>query len=294
MDFSDAIYELDNMIAGMERADSIGADVISASICYREFTNPYVLPLTKSQLDGHTTSVSQAANLAVAKGIFCVVIAGNEGQSTWGFLCTPGDADSVLTIGSVAASKVSAPSSGPGPNSSGRVKPDLCFVGEPAFILAGMKWITLQSGTSVAAPQAAGYAACLLQAFPDASLYQIRQAMIQSADSFTNPSPKRGYGVPDFRKVFSSLSLSSGTLNYKQQLDVRPNPFENFIVLTLPDQSARTECNLFDMLGRNVPVRTHRLGNQLRIEPVNSLPAGIYVLQAGVNGLRSALRVVHQ
>src|SRR5690606_24048534 len=115
--------------------------------------------------------------------------------------------------------------SSPGPNASGRVKPDVCLLGAPARVFGGSNSVLSASGTSFAAPQAAGYAACLMQAYPKATPYQIRQAIIRSADSFATPSAKRGYGVPNFRNVYQSLSVGSPTGS--AALSVKPNPFWN-------------------------------------------------------------------
>lgn len=290
--FTDAIYELDNLIAGIERADSIGADVICASVVYNIFFSPYYYSFTKAQLDGHTTNVSRAVNMAVAKGIFYVTSAGNEGGNPWNYLDSPGDADSALTIGAVDFSKNVSAYSSPGPNASGRVKPELCFLGDRPYVFSAGNAIVSVSGTSFAAPQAAGYAACLLQAFPNKSLFQVRNAMIRSADEYTSPKAQRGYGVPDFRKIFDLLGVEKS--NSVSLLSVHPNPFKNTLVLTLPERTTRTECSLYDLLGRNIPVRQLRTGIELRIEPLRDLPTGVYVLKAEIDGVASAIRVIHE
>lgn len=290
--FTDAVYELDNLIAGIERADSIGADVISASIVYNIFYNPNYYSFTKAQLDGHTTNVSRVVNMAVAKGIFYVTSAGNEGGNAWNYLDSPGDADSALTIGAVGFTKLISAYSSPGPNASGRIKPELCFLGDRPYVFINGNSVVSVSGTSFAAPQAAGYAACLLQAYPNASLFQIRDAMIRSADEYTTPKAQRGYGVPDFRRAFDMLGVEKEhpvTLT-----SVHPNPFNAALMLTLPQQNATLDCAMYDLLGRNIPVRIQRMGIDVRIEPLNNLQPGVYVLKVEVNGVSTAVRVVHE
>lgn len=106
---SEQVVEMDNMIAGFERADSIGADVVSTSLGYNTFFGPTFYSIPQAQLDGKTTIAAKAANMATSKGMLMIITAGNEGG---GGLLTPGDADSALTIGNVLATKIPATSSG--------------------------------------------------------------------------------------------------------------------------------------------------------------------------------------
>jgi hypothetical protein len=289
--FTDALYELDNLIAAVERADSLGADVISASVVYNIFISPNFSSFTKAQLDGHTTNVARAVNMAVAKGIFYTSSTGNEGGNSWDYLDSPGDADSALTIGSVTTARAVSGFSSPGPNASGRIKPDVCLLGDPATIFGGGNGIINSSGTSFAAPQAAGYAACLMQAFPHAKPYQIRQAIIRSADSFTSPSAKRGYGVPNFRSVYQFLNVDSpvGAI----PLTVQPNPFRTSFTITLPVSSVIADIALYDAIGRRLGVSTQRSGSSVRVETAADLPSGLYILNAIVDGTPTTVKLTH-
>ena len=58
-----------------------------------------------------------------------VVAAGNDGATSWHFISTPADADSVLTVGAVNAAGAVASFSGYGPSSDGQVKPTVASVG---------------------------------------------------------------------------------------------------------------------------------------------------------------------
>jgi serine protease AprX len=127
--------EMDNFLAAMERADSIGADVITGSIGYNEFDLPKTYSFAYEEFNGHTTMLAKGANIATSKGILFVASAGNEGQGPWRYILTPGDADSAITVGSVDINQNIAGNSGYGPNAAGRVKPDVCMVGQPASIL---------------------------------------------------------------------------------------------------------------------------------------------------------------
>ena len=61
-------------------------------------------------------------NMAARKGMLVVVAAGNEGNGSWHYI-SPGDADSVLTVGAVDTLGRVASFSGYGPSSDGQIKP---------------------------------------------------------------------------------------------------------------------------------------------------------------------------
>ncbi|MEO6833718.1 MAG: S8 family peptidase [Chitinophagaceae bacterium] len=291
--FTDALYELDNLIAGMERADSLGADVISASIVYNTFSSPYPSSFTHADLDGHSTNVSHAVNMAVAKGVFYTTSAGNEGTNSWNFLDAPADADSALTVGSVGSTKVASAISSPGPNSSGRVKPDVCLLGENVALFTGNNTIGAYNGTSFAAPQAAGYAACLMQAFPKATPFMIREAIIKSADHYTNPTAKIGYGVPDFKKVFQYLEVQMPKAN--ELLVVTPNPFGNSLQLSIPANTKEAKFALNDVLGRTIPlIITQSNSTNYLLQVPTDLAPGFYFLNTILDGRKSVEKLKHE
>ncbi len=288
---TDALYELDNLVSGMERADSIGADVISSSLVYNIFTNPYFYIVDKAALDGHTMPVARAMNIATAKGILCVEAAGNEGANSWNFLTTPADADSALTIGAVTSARSPAGFSSPGPNAAGRIKPDVCLQGDPAAVFTSGNSVGYSGGTSFSCPQAAGWAACLLQAFPALPPAIIRTAIDSSADQ-RPPTPKLGFGIPDFRKAQQLLAKfmtppADGTLR------VMPNPFIRDFSVMLPNAAAVADLRLYDALGREVSLVQVRNGASIKASVANTLPAGIYVLRLVVEGQQLTQKLVH-
>lgn len=291
--YADALYELDNLIAGMERADSIGADVISASIVYNTFSSPYFSSFTKAELDGHTTNVSQAVNMAVAKGIFYTTAAGNEGANSWNFLDAPADADSALTVGAVGSNKIAAVLSSPGPNASGRVKPDVCLLGINVALFTGNNNIGAYNGTSYSAPQAAGYAACLMQAFPKAMPFMIREAIIKSADNYTNPTAKLGYGVPDFKKAF--LYLEQQLPKPSEFLVVTPNPFGKLLLISVPANTSRAKFLLCDVLGRTIPSAiSQQNSTTYQLEMSADIAPGFYFLNVILDGKMSVQKLRHE
>jgi hypothetical protein len=97
----EARTEEDNWIAAVERLDSLGVRLINTSLGYAlGFTNPKE-NYKPSEMDGRTSKISRAAQVAVEeKGMLIVVSAGNEGDDArWRVVSTPADAQGVLSVG---------------------------------------------------------------------------------------------------------------------------------------------------------------------------------------------------
>ncbi len=189
--------ELDNWVAAIELADSLGVHISSTSLGYTEFDNPDY-NLTYQDMDGHSNRASRAATIAARKGMLVVVAAGNEGSKPWYYIGAPADADSILSVGAVDKDGYIAPFSSYGPAADGRVKPEVCAVGSGTVLIQpSNNEIVASNGTSFACPLLAGMAACLWSALPDETAMQIRERIIRSAHLYTNPDDHYGYGIPD-------------------------------------------------------------------------------------------------
>jgi hypothetical protein len=198
--------EEQNWVAGMERADSLGIDISSTSLGYRTFDNPIFNYNYATDLNGNTTLSAKGADMAAKKGILCVIAAGNEGTSTWHFIITPSDADSVMAVGAVNTSGVVGSFSSYGPSSDGQIKPSVAAVGVGAVIAnPSTGQPTFGNGTSFACPNMAGLTTCLWQAFPEINNMGIINVIQESATRATNPNDRVGYGIPDMKKAFVKL-----------------------------------------------------------------------------------------
>ena len=205
-----------NMVCGMERADSAGADVISASLGYSEFDNAS-FNYTYSQMNGNTTISVVGADLAVKKGILFVNAAGNEGSATWHYITTPADGDSVLAVGAVNTAGAVGSFSSYGPSSDGQVKPDVASVGVSTIVQATNNTVVTGSGTSFACPNMAGLATILWQGFPAVSNMRIVRALREAGSIASAPNDRIGYGIPDLKSAFGTLltefATSSSTIS---------------------------------------------------------------------------------
>lgn len=272
--------EMDNMVAAMERADSIGADIITVSLGYNVFEAPIPFSLTYQQIDGHTTQAAKGANMATRKGILFVASAGNEGgNSQWPYILTPGDADSAITVGSVDPNQVPASNSGYGPNSSGRIKPDVCMVGQPVVILDIDETPRAASGTSFATPQLAGWAACLWQTVSTGTPDKLKNAIRKSASFYTNPTNRQlGYGVPDFGKAADYLDVKDTPKAPTNWAWIQSNPVGSEILLHLDQtHTGNVAVRITDISGRTVYSEERK-----RLVGVHSIPFSAAGLSSGV------------
>ncbi|MCC6459669.1 MAG: S8 family serine peptidase [Saprospiraceae bacterium] len=194
-----------NWIAGAEWADSVGADIINASLGYTSF-NDTTLSHHFAQLDGRTTIASRGATIAASKGMIICNSAGNSGDEPWRYLGVPADAAGVLAVGAVDSEAKHATFSSHGPTADGRIKPDLVAPGDQVVVAGNTGTeLGLSSGTSLAAPMLSGALASLWSAYPEKTASEILEAVFSSADQADGPDSLRGYGLPNMAAAWLSL-----------------------------------------------------------------------------------------
>jgi subtilisin family serine protease len=183
----------DRWIAGLEWADSLGAQVVNSSLGYNTWDDG--TGYAYADLDGKTGLTTRAAQLAVERGIAVVAAAGNEGNTGWGYLTTPADAPGVIAVGAVDLEGALAGFSSRGPTADGRIKPDVVAPGEGVVTAAarGDDYVRL-SGTSFAAPLVSGAVALLRQARPAWGPEELREALRRSAEDLGEAGPDTLYG----------------------------------------------------------------------------------------------------
>ena len=299
---------------GAEWADSLGADVINCSLGYTTFDLPDP-SYAYADMNGHTTLITRAAQIAASKGILVVAAVGNEGAMQCHYLSAPSDAngDSVIAVGAVDVSGTPASFSSYGPSYDGRVKPDLAAFGVSNWTVntsGNPAEYSIRSGTSFATPLIAGVAACLLQARPQWSAHDVALALRASASRKGTPDDRVGYGIPDALLALVYVPPVTPPPSPVARLGLRstgPNPvfFDRspgrFVLAVPPALCDRpASIRIHDALGRQVrglwsgvvscgalPMTWDGLDDDGRM-----VPPGLYLVDVRVGGERASLRLV--
>ena len=198
--------EIDNWVAAIEMADSLGLHIVSTSLGYTTFDDEQ-FNFAYSDMDGLTSRGALASRIAARKGMLLVTAMGNDGARAWKYLSTPADADSILSVGAVNKDRAIANFSSFGPTADGRVKPEVCAMGEGTCLINPANDALMASnGTSFACPLIAGMAASLWSALPTATNMEIRDLIIRSCDRYHQPHEQYGYGIPDAWEAYTSAT----------------------------------------------------------------------------------------
>lgn len=295
--FSEYPIEEHNWVAAAEFADSAGADMISSSLGYYWFEDAQ---FNHSYADFYqnSTTVSKGAAMAAHKGMIVTNSAGNEGNNSWKYLIFPADADSVCSVGAVNTSGVIASFSSYG--YTGKVKPNIVSVGSGTTIFGVNDLPATGSGTSFSNPNINGLIACLWQAFPAMNNMAILDAVYKSADKYTNPDNRYGYGLPDMKKAYTILKEQKNIALYGTDwLFATPNPFSSRInIKFIARKEGSVTISLLDAGGNAVRSFVMSAEEQeiydTAFTDVASLPGGDYFVQYsdGVNTKKLAISKV--
>jgi serine protease AprX len=268
-----------NWVVGAEFADSSGADMISSSLGYYDFDDP-AFNHSYSQFYKNATTVTMGATMAAKKGMIVMNSAGNEGNSAWKYQGFPADADSVCAVGAVNASGQIASFSSYG--YPGKVKPNIVSVGAGTVLAGSNNQPVTGNGTSYSNPNVAGLIACLWQAFPTFKNMEILDAVYKSADRYTVPTDRYGYGIPNFKTAYRLLKRQVNTQTFGPNwLVATPNPFTNRIDATFVGQvDGNAKLDLINAAGQVVlsaPLLTEKEEvYNYNFSNLESLPAGTY------------------
>ncbi|MDP6921846.1 MAG: S8 family serine peptidase [Lutibacter sp.] len=269
-----------------EKADSLGVDLINTSLGYATFDDPRY-NYSYAAMDGRTTFISRAAEIAFSRGMLLVNSAGNEGSSTWHYITAPADAAAVLSIGAVDASEVVAAFSSFGPTVDARVKPDVCAQGAGTSIINADGNIIGGNGTSFSSPVLAGVLACLWQAFPQETNAVIGLAVKHSGHLFEYPTDQEGYGIPDFERAYQALLTQTAD---RRTMRLSPNPTNHLLTVSFPDDTDAIEFVIYNLLGQQ-----QRAGVVTKEQPfivVNDLVTGLYMVALDMGTKTEVINIV--
>lgn len=195
------------IISAIEWSVTRGADIISGSFGGWPDVPPDQDP------------VVLALREAVKHGVVVVIAAGNEG---FGYFSTgtPGFAPDVITVGATSETDHLIFFSSRGPEQFElHAKPDIVAPGASvvaafAFFREFEESIGSQvfyweiSGTSMATPHVSGAAALLLQAFPGATPYSVKAAIMHGADDLGLDPMAQGAGRLNVKKAYDIMNAA--------------------------------------------------------------------------------------
>jgi len=180
--------EEDNWIAAVEWAETKGARIVNSSLGYT--SSRYF----QEDMDGYSSPISRAANVASKKGMLIVNAMGNDGTTNWKTICAPADATEVLAVGGIdpeTGLHIDFSSYG---KQSDVVKPNVCASGVAVVASPSGGYFKAQ-GTSYAAPLVAGFLANLLSDNPNMTRLQLMEYAQKNATLYPYFDYAHGYGI---------------------------------------------------------------------------------------------------
>lgn len=232
---SETPIEEDNWISAAEWADSLGADIITSSLSYREMDPGSGYSYNWTWMNGDSCLITIGADMAVNKGIIVCNAAANNGfHPTQNTLGAPGDGDSVITVGAVDTNGRRSSFSSVGLTTDGRIKPDVVALGNGNYVAApgsGNTGFIIAGGTSSSCPMTAGVCALILSANYDLTPMQVRGFLTQTADSSFAPNRRRGWGLIncweaiELARKFTGYSNTTTVVKGYSISQNYPNPF---------------------------------------------------------------------
>ncbi len=287
--------EEDNWAAAAEFAEMHGVDIVSSSLGYSYFDTGEG-DYTYADMDGETTIVTLAAQWLTDRGVIVVSAAGNEGYSAWHYITAPADGKKVISVGAVNLSGYMASFSSYGPTADGRLKPEVVAPGVTVPCVNEFGSLTYASGTSLACPVVAGGLALILEAFPEATLDEIYNALITSAsigqiqDNEGEPNNHYGYGAVDFSAMYSFLQ--GGDTSGGKGIVIYPNPVvyngTSGIKLLLPEVAEhKGTIAVYNILGQKITSLTVPVGMgsvDLGLGILQKMSFGVYLVHVRLDG----------
>lgn len=220
--------EEDHWVAAMEWLDSLGVRLVNTSLGYAYGFNNPCENYKPHDMDGYTTKISQAAQIALKqKGMILVVSAGNEGDNPdWRIISAPADVEGVITVGATQK-KVRGKTfySSEGAAFSSYLKPNVAC--------------QASMGTSFSAPVITGMIACLLEKNAALNNQEIKEIIEKSSHLYPYGNNFVGYGIPQADKALFLMenpgdfqaSATLQSLNEDTFLIQKINPVSKSVVV---------------------------------------------------------------
>ncbi|TES92789.1 MAG: hypothetical protein E3J87_04235 [Candidatus Cloacimonadota bacterium] len=263
--------------------DNGGVDIISSSLGYRQFPDD-TFDYTYEDMNGDSTIITKAADMAVSKGIIVVTAMGNINYNNPTdkpdtCMVAPADGDSVISAGAVDTNYTTGkwewawiPESGTGaiigPTYDGRRKPEVCatwsgYHTNPEYDYTApdtadqFPYVTGQ-GTSVSTAMIAGGCALILQAHPDWSPMKVREVLMNTASLHNSPNDTLGWGIANIWKAIKYEDPFIPPFENDELSPFYPNPFvlkkHSYVVLpfNIMNQGTGGKIFIYSLSGRKI------------------------------------------
>ena len=271
-----------------ERADSLGVDIITASLGYRTFDNKET-SYKYDDTDGETAVSTLAAQWASERGMLVISSAGNSGSEPYPYdkISPPADAPHILAVGGTDPGGHRVPFSSKGPTFDKRLKPDVVAQAHEVLVFNGKGQFVNLSGTSFAAPMITGLLAGLKSYYPDKPAKELRHLLLKSTTHHNKPDTLKGYGMPHFlsatgrvpaQKLRTSLVAFPNPVyenKFSHGILYVEHPYEN-----RPQAPRKAELELVSFSGQRMrTAEQFRNTGRVFVVSLNGLPKGIYLLR---------------
>ncbi|MEO8209273.1 MAG: S8 family serine peptidase, partial [bacterium] len=187
--------EEDFWLEAAEWAEAKGADIITSSLIYKKYDEPYENnSYDYEDYNGNTAITTIAADRSAYLGIVVCQAMGNYNQTTIPSLGSAADGDSIISVGAITFSGEPASFTSNGPTKDGRTKPDVVAPGVYVYaavveeISGNDSTYEYTNGTSFSTPITAGICALILSAHPELTPMQVRDALRNTASLSKNPN----------------------------------------------------------------------------------------------------------
>ncbi|MGK0436908.1 MAG: hypothetical protein ACJAX0_001149, partial [Flavobacteriales bacterium] len=214
-----------------------------------------------------------------------------------GTLSSPCDADSILCVGAINYDSTRAGFSSEGPTFDGRIKPEVVTIGRACYYVYLDDSIRNGNGTSFSTPLFSGLVACLKQAHPLRTNFEIIDAIKKNSHLSSNPDNIYGYGIPNACKIDSALVvldsviLSTPELQKELRVSIYPNPASNFV--TLKSLELITEISLLSFDGKTIKKESINSASTNYQIDVSTLTKGIYfILISSLDGSEISKKLI--